>query len=89
LRLVRVRGWAAVPNELFLGTNAIAAPIFNQFGGLEGSLALLGSLEQIPETPPSHMLASLLGAAGRISRNLGYSDSNVQLSAVFSPSPEK
>jgi len=69
---VRTQGWAGVPNESRLGVNAISAPIFNQDGRLEASIAILGSVEQIPAQPPKEMLESLLGTAERISRNSGW-----------------
>jgi len=72
IKKIREQGWTGVPNESGIGINAIAAPIFNQDGRLEASIALLGSVEQIPANPPRDIIASLVGAADRISRNLGW-----------------
>lgn len=69
---VRQQGWAAVPEESHMGINAISAPIFNQDGKLEASIAILGSTEQIPSEPPQKMLRELLAAARNISSNLGW-----------------
>ena len=69
---IRNQGWAVSPNEARIGINAISAPIFNQEGDLEASVALLGSIEEIPAKPPKEMIESVVAVAKQISRNLGW-----------------
>lgn len=72
IELVRKRGWADAPEEIFTGINAIAAPIFRDDGKLFGSLALVGSVHYLSNPPAPEMVASLSSAASRISQALGH-----------------
>lgn len=69
---VRRRGWADAPEELFLGVNAIAAPIFLADGTLFGTLAVTGSIHYLPVHPGTETIDALLEAAAKISTLLGY-----------------
>lgn len=69
---VRRQGWACAPNEVMIGLNALAAPIFSGLGQFIGAIALTDSVQFIPEVPTSEQVHALLAAAGRISANLGY-----------------
>ncbi|MDN4574226.1 IclR family transcriptional regulator [Pandoraea cepalis] len=71
LALVRERGWADAPEEVFLGVNALAAPIVQDDGSLFGTLAIVGSIHYLPAHPNSQTVAALTDAARRISRLLG------------------
>jgi len=69
---VRKQGWADAPEELFLGVNAIAAPIFLEDGSLFGALAVVGSIHYLPAQPATETIDALLLAAANISALLGY-----------------
>ncbi len=73
IELVRKRGWADAPEELYIGINALAAPLLQGNGELFGTLAIVGSIHYLPSTPdPAHVQA-LLSAAAHISASMGYS----------------
>ncbi|MNM99988.1 Acetate operon repressor [compost metagenome] len=73
IELVRKRGWADAPEELYIGINALAAPLLQANGELFGTLAIVGSIHYLPSTPdPAHVQA-LLEAAAQISAAMGYS----------------
>jgi DNA-binding IclR family transcriptional regulator len=76
--LVRERGWADAPEQLFLGINALAAPIFLADGTLFGSLAAVGSIHYLPVRPLEETVSALLDAAQKISGLLGFSRSRAR-----------
>lgn len=69
---VRNQGWAVAPNEALIGVNALAAPVFDASGSLAGSIAVVDSVQYIPETPAPQQIARLLEAAKSASAALGY-----------------
>ncbi len=69
---VQRQGWATAANEVLFGMNALAAPIFDHRGGFAGALAIVGSTQYIAAKPQAQQLAQVTGAAGRISRQLGW-----------------
>lgn len=69
---VRAQGWATAPNEVLLGVNALAAPLFNYRGAYAGAIAIVGSTQYIPGTPSAQQIALVTGAAQRVSRGLGW-----------------
>jgi DNA-binding IclR family transcriptional regulator len=72
IELVRKRGWADAPEELYIGINALAAPLLQGNGELFGTLAIVGSIHYLPSTPdPAHVQA-MLSAAAQISALMGY-----------------
>ncbi len=71
LELVRKKGWAEAPEELFMGVNALAAPIYHSGGKLFGSLALVGSIHYLPSEAKPETVAALVDAAARISNLFG------------------
>lgn len=72
IELVRRRGWADAPEELYIGVNALAAPLLQANGELFGTVAIIGSIHYLPGTPdPAHVQA-LLETSGKISELLGY-----------------
>lgn len=68
----RERGWAAAPEETYLGVNAIAAPVLESGGGLLGTLAVIGSIHYLPDPPEQAVIDALLSAAARLSTDFGY-----------------
>ena len=70
---VRERGWAVAPNRVLQGVNGLAAPIFNHRNLYAGAIAIAGSIQYIPASPPPEQVRAVTGAAERISRKLGWS----------------
>ncbi|MCS0590139.1 IclR family transcriptional regulator [Massilia norwichensis] len=72
LARVRRQGWASAPNQAVTGLNAVAAPLFDAAGILIGTLAVVDSVQFLPEPPPEELLQQLTDAARAISASLGY-----------------
>jgi DNA-binding IclR family transcriptional regulator len=71
IEIVRKRGWAEAPDELFIGVNAWAAPIFQSGGELFGALAVVGSIHFLPAEANATTVAALKVAAAKVSALLG------------------
>jgi DNA-binding IclR family transcriptional regulator len=69
---VRARGWATAPNQVLEGVNGLAAPVFNHSGIYAGAVAIAGSIQYIPATPPPVQVKAVTKAAARISQKLGW-----------------
>jgi len=69
--IVRKRGWAEAPEELFMGVNALAAPIFQSGGTLFGTLAIVGSIHFLPAKANPASVEALKSAAAKISALMG------------------
>ena len=69
---VRTRGWATAPNRVLQGVNGLAAPLFNHAGHYAGAVAIAGSIQYIPASPPPSQIKAVTHAAERISRKLGW-----------------
>jgi IclR family KDG regulon transcriptional repressor len=67
------RGYSSAPEEVAPGLNAVAAPIFDARGACVAALALVGSIQFLPERPKPFHVAQLLEASRQVSRKLGYS----------------
>jgi DNA-binding IclR family transcriptional regulator len=87
--LTRKRGWAAAPNESVIGLNALAAPAFDALGHYAGAIAIVDTMQFIPENPSVEQVRELTEAAAQISRNLGYrasqpvyADTNARMKAA-------
>jgi DNA-binding IclR family transcriptional regulator len=65
-------GFASAPEEAMLGLNAVAAPIFDAQDACIASLAIVGSIQFLPEKPRASDVAKLVEAARQISRKLGH-----------------
>jgi DNA-binding IclR family transcriptional regulator len=70
--LTQKRGWAAAPNEAVIGLNALAAPVFDALGHYAGAIAIVDSIQFIPDNPSIEQVQEITEAAAQISRNLGY-----------------
>lgn len=68
----REQGWADAPEELALGLNAIAAPIFDDSGECIGTIAVVALIQQLPREVNPAVTEALIIAADRVSANLGY-----------------
>ncbi|TGS16852.1 IclR family transcriptional regulator [Mesorhizobium sp. M2E.F.Ca.ET.209.01.1.1] len=72
LEQARAQGFITAPNEETFGINAVAAPIFDRMGDVAGTVAIVGSVQNIKPTPDQAQIEALLKASLRISWNLGY-----------------
>jgi IclR family KDG regulon transcriptional repressor len=71
LETILAAGWGVSPNETMVGTNALAAPIFNSSGLLAGTLALVDSVQFLEPVPLTEQIRLVTAAAERISVALG------------------
>ena len=69
---VRARGWATAPNRVLQGVNGLAAPVFNHAGDYAGAVAIAGSIQYIPASPPQSQIRAVTQTAERISHKLGW-----------------
>src|SRR5882724_12391459 len=53
---VRSRGWATAPNQVLHGVNGVAAPVFNHAGDYVGAVAIAGSIQYVPASPPQDQI---------------------------------
>lgn len=72
IELVRRRGWADAPEEVFTGINAIAAPVFQADGSLFGAIAVVGSIHFLPNPPGERAIKALLETSTKLSAALGH-----------------
>lgn len=72
LQAVRRRGWAHAPNEGVIGLNALAAPVFDGHARLAGIMAILGTIQFIPQDASPAQINAVKAAARAVSRALGY-----------------
>jgi DNA-binding IclR family transcriptional regulator len=70
---VRQQGWAGEVGELFPGVAAIAAPIEDRRGVIDGSISISGPLERLCESrqPRGQLVGYVMETARTISRELG------------------
>jgi DNA-binding IclR family transcriptional regulator len=64
-------GFAAAPERVLLGINAVAAPVFDADDACVASVAVVGSIQHLPDDPPPALVAALMRTAAQISRRLG------------------
>jgi len=65
-------GYASAPEEAMLGLNAVAAPIFDAQDACIAAVAIVGSIQFLPERPRPFDVAQLIETARQISRKLGH-----------------
>lgn len=66
------QGYCAAPEQSMLGINAIAAPIFDNRDTCIASIAVVGSIQFLPERADEKTVAALKQAALEISHKLGH-----------------
>src|SRR5215468_5077662 len=66
------RSYASAPEETMLGLNAVAAPIFDGHDACIAALAIVGSIQFLPEKPKPSDIDALIRASQQISRKLGH-----------------
>lgn len=64
------QGYATAPEEVVVGINVMAAPVFDARDGCIGALAVVGSIRVLPEEPNPDTVTSLQGYARQLSRRL-------------------
>jgi IclR family transcriptional regulator, KDG regulon repressor len=69
---VKTRGWAEAPGQALIGVNAMAAPVFDKYGALEGILAIVGSVQFLEPKKNPELRISLLDAAHQVSLRMGH-----------------
>lgn len=74
IRRCRADGWAEAPDELFVGINALAAPLFHPDRTLMGTLAIVGFTEALRGSKRKKALRKLVATAAEISASLGRAD---------------
>ena len=68
---VRRQGWAAGADEVIVGINALAAPVFDHRGDLAGSIAVVGATRALPDPPLRDQIDAVLETARSVSERLG------------------
>ena len=69
---IREQGWATAADQVLVGVNALAAPVFDHRGVLRGSIAIVGLTQFIPEAPEGKLIEAVLSAAREASEHLGW-----------------
>lgn len=71
-RLMRVRAqfYETSQNEVMIGVNTIAVPVFRNGNELAGALSIVGSVQNIPEPPKRHQIEVLHACAEELSAQL-------------------
>ena len=69
----RKQGWATAPDQMLIGVNTLAAPVFDHRGGFRGSIAIVGSTQFIAARPAKAQIDQVVHAANEASRRLGWS----------------
>jgi DNA-binding IclR family transcriptional regulator len=82
LEKVRVQGYALDDEENNLGARCVGASIFNQFGAIEASLGLSGTINQVNAQTLPRIVEALKDAARHVSIQLGYRAPRRQLTSV-------
>lgn len=74
LQTVRERGWASVGEELEIGLNAVAAPVYDAHAEVVASLSVSGPSYRLGEDQFEAIAKLTIAAAEGISRRLGWVD---------------
>jgi len=68
---IRRNGYATAFNESLVGTNSLAAPIFGPGQMLRGTVAVIDSVQFLPQQPSRSKVARVTAAARQITKLLG------------------
>lgn len=66
------QGYSAAPEQSLLGINAVAVPVFDERNACIAALAIVGSIQHLPEKCDARSIAALKAAGHQISRLLGH-----------------
>lgn len=72
LAAIRARGYATSLGERQAGAGSVAAPVYDAFGEVFGSISVCGPRERLEARGFEEIAGVLLHAAGQISQELGY-----------------
>ena len=72
LEKVRAQGYAVDDEENNLEARCVGAPVFNQYGEIEASIGVSGTIHQVNAQTMPRILESLKDAARHLSMQLGY-----------------
>src|SRR6266849_6820626 len=72
LEKVRAQGYAVDDEENNMGARCVGAPIFDERGGIEASLGLSGTTQQVSSQTMPRILEALKDSARHISMGMGY-----------------
>jgi DNA-binding IclR family transcriptional regulator len=75
LSVARARGWASVSEELEVGLNAVAAPIYDASADVVAALSVSGPSYRLSESHFEEIAKVTIAAADVISRRLGWIES--------------
>ena len=75
LSVARARGWASVSEELEVGLNAVAAPVYDHNAEVVAALSVSGPSYRLPESHFEEIAKVTIAAADVISRRLGWIES--------------
>ncbi len=67
---IQEQGWAAAPEEIAQGINAISAPIRDHHGDVIAMLSLMSAIQFLPRNPPRALVDAVKCAAHEVSRAL-------------------
>ena len=70
IQAVRERSWAVAPGETVSGVNTLATPLFGRDRELVATLAILGSVDDLPVRPSRTCVEQLQAAAKEVSGKL-------------------
>ena len=70
-RILR-QGYASAPEQMLLGINAVAAPVFDSQDRCVACVTIVGSIQILPAQPDERTIAALKAAAEQISHRLGH-----------------
>ena len=80
-------GYGAAPEEVALGLNAVAAPIFDAQGACIAAVAIVDTVQYLPEKARPTDVAQLIEAARQISRSLGHGRATEPAAHRTAPAP--
>lgn len=70
LQLIRAQFYEVCDNEVLLGVNTVAVPIFRDGDVLAGALSIVGSIQNIPNPPRRQQVEVLQSCAAQLSTQL-------------------
>ena len=70
LRLIQAQFYEVCDNEVMLGVNTVAVPIFRNGDVLAGALSIVGSIQNIPNPPRRRQIEVLQACAAELSAQL-------------------
>lgn len=74
LAATRAAGWASAREELEIGLNAVAAPVYDSTGRVAAALSVSGPAYRLPAADFEEVAQQTIAAADAVSRGLGWTD---------------